>query len=142
MFQEAGDGWGASLALLILADLINVNRQDPEQAASTYQQSLDGFTRLGNDWGRGLCFFGLGMLAGFGGRPAKAGHLFQQSLEIYLRLGNMNRVLDTREALGQIAAAQGQVDQARRFFLANLAYLEQTGDQERIRIVQDRLARL
>jgi hypothetical protein len=49
IFQRSRDAWGTALSELVLADTANLGGLDADLARTSYQASLDGFVRLGND---------------------------------------------------------------------------------------------
>ena len=60
IFSILGDAWGMAFGRLVLADNANFWGGDPALARRSYEISLEAFTEMRNDWGRALCFSGLG----------------------------------------------------------------------------------
>ncbi len=142
IFQRQGDAWGMALSQLILADTANLGGLDADLARASYQASLEGFARLGNDWGRALCLVGLALTEQKARHLEAAYRLGRQGLDIYDQMGNVWRASFVRQTLGEIAEELGAFDEARRHFEANLACAVQMGDDRQRDYYIERLARL
>ena len=142
IFQRLDDAWGIALSRLILADVANLGDLDANLARTSYQASMDGFARLGNDWGRAMCLVGLALAEQRAGHLETAYRLGCQSLDIYDRIDNPTRASFLRQLLGEIAEGLGKLDDARRHFEANLARALQRGDDRQRDYCTERLARL
>jgi predicted ATPase/class 3 adenylate cyclase/DNA-binding CsgD family transcriptional regulator len=143
IFRCLGDAWGTALAQLILADAASFWAVvDTEMAFRSYQSSLEGFTRLGNDWGRAMCLTGLANLERGAGHLEEAFRMSCESLDIYDRMGDTWRAVFTRHALGKIAEGLGRFVEARHYFEANLTHFSRMGDNRRRDDYRERLQRL
>jgi predicted ATPase/class 3 adenylate cyclase/DNA-binding CsgD family transcriptional regulator len=142
IFRRLGDAWGTALAQLILGDVANWGEVDAELAQRSYHASLEGFARLGNDWGRAMCLNGLAMIEYREGHLEDAYRMGCQSLDTYGQMGDVWRGMFVREMLVEIAEALGAFDEARRHVKANLAYFSQMGATPQRDDCRERLARL
>ncbi len=142
IFQATGDLWGSGLAHLVMADSMMFTKGDAAQARATYAAGMTFFDRMGNDWGRALCFFGLAAIAWGDGRLDEAAHLIEQSVHIYEQMGNAGRLLDARGFAGKLAAQRGQRELARQYFAANLAYLTEVGERQQSAYYAQQIAEL
>ena len=142
IFQRLGDAWGTALGQLVWADAANFGGVDAEQGRSFYQASLEGFTGLGNDWGRAMCLTGLAAIEYRAGHLEEAYQVACQSLDTYCRMGDAWRVVSTRHMLAEIAEGLGRLDEARRHLEANLAHFTQMGAGPQRDDYRERLARL
>ena len=113
-FTTRGDAWGLALAQLILADIANFGLEDGELARTYYQASLEGFSRLGNDWGKALCLTGLMNVEFRSGNLDEADRLGRQSLVIFSLMNSLERMMFSRYGLGEIAIKRGALDDARQ----------------------------
>ena len=136
ILESEHDAWGTAMATLVLGDCLNFGQSGTTLARQAYEKSLGLFTRIGNDWGRALCLFGLATLT----KPEEACRMMNESIEIYLRMGNMGRVLDARHLLGDLYAQLGQIEAARECFTANQTYLDEVGAHERSNQYTEKLA--
>jgi hypothetical protein len=142
IFGRLGDVWGTALAQLILADSANWGDVDAELARQSYRASLEGFDRLGNDWGRAMCLNGLAVIEQRAGHQKEAYRMGSQSLDISCRLGNPWREVFVRQILIEVAEALGAFDEVRRHLKANLAHFSQMGAAAERDSCLERLARL
>jgi hypothetical protein len=142
IFQRSRDAWGTALSQLILADTANLGGLDADLARTSYQASLEGFARLGDNWGRALCLVGLALTEHRAEHLEAAYRLGCQGLDIYDQMGNVLRASFVRHTLGEIAEESGAFDEARRHFEANLACALQVGDDRQHDQYTERLARL
>jgi predicted ATPase/DNA-binding SARP family transcriptional activator len=142
LFNRLDDAWGAAMAQMVRGDIGNFTLHDNDLARYAYRTSLVAFTRLGNDWGRALSLNGLLLLEYGVGNLDEAYILGRQCLEIYQQMDNFERLLDVRHVLGDISAKRGEVDEARAYFTANLAYSTQAGDEWRQSMYREWLAQL
>jgi hypothetical protein len=143
IFGCLGDIWGTALAQLILADVANLGGGvDAELAERSYQASLEGFTELGNEWGRALCLTGLADIERRAGHLQQAYQMGCQSLDTYCRMDDAWRASLTRQTLAETAEELGRLDEARRHLEANMAYFARMGDGPRRDDHRERLERL
>jgi predicted ATPase/class 3 adenylate cyclase/DNA-binding NarL/FixJ family response regulator len=142
IFGQVGDTWGVSVAELIRADAVGFGTADAALARAYYQASLEGFVRLGNEWGRAMCLTGLSNLEQRAGRLDAAYRMQQEALDTYLRMEDMWRVALMRSDLGQIAEQMGAFEEARRHYEANAAYFVRMGDDRQRDETLDRIRRL
>jgi predicted ATPase/class 3 adenylate cyclase/DNA-binding CsgD family transcriptional regulator len=142
IFRRVGDVWGISVAELVMADAVGFGTADGKLARGHYQAALEGFTRLGNEWGRAMCLTGLSNLEHRAGRLEDAYRMQRQALDTYLRMGDTWRAVMIREDLGQIAEEMGAFEEARQHYEANVAHFTQMGDEGRRAYCQERLQRL
>ncbi|UCC63874.1 MAG: hypothetical protein JSV36_02100 [Anaerolineae bacterium] len=143
IFQCLGDAWGTSLAQLILADTAGFwDVVDTELARHSYQSGLEGFARLGNDWGQALCLTGLANVEGQAGHLEEAYRMACQGLDTYCRMGDTWRAVFTRRTVGEMAERLGSFDVARSHFEANLAHVSRMGDERRREEYRECLERL
>jgi class 3 adenylate cyclase/predicted ATPase/DNA-binding CsgD family transcriptional regulator len=143
IFQRLGDAWGTALAQLLLADAaIFWGVVDAELARRSYQSGLEGFARLGNEWGRALCLTGLAKVERQAGHLEEAYQMACQGLDIYCRMGDVWRAVFARHALAEIAEELSRFDEARHYLEANLAHFSQMGDEHRREEYRERLERL
>jgi predicted ATPase/class 3 adenylate cyclase/DNA-binding CsgD family transcriptional regulator len=142
IFQRLGDAWGMALAQLVLADAASFGGVDAGLARRSYQAGLEGFTGLGNDWGRAMCLTGLAEVERRAGHLEEAYRMGCQSLDTYCQVGDAWRAVFTRQMLGEIAGGLGRFDEARRHLEANLAHFSQMGDDRQRDDYRERLERL
>jgi predicted ATPase/class 3 adenylate cyclase/DNA-binding CsgD family transcriptional regulator len=142
IFTRLGDGWGTALAQLILGDVAGFGDGEHELARSQYQASLEGFTKLGNEWGRAMCLTGLSHLEHWAGHLEGAYRMRQEALDTYIRMGDAWRVMMTRHDLGEIAEDMGAFDEAQRYYGANMAYAARMGDDRERDQYREHLQRL
>jgi DNA-binding CsgD family transcriptional regulator len=142
IFTRLDDGWGTALAQLILADVAGFGGGEHELARSQYQASLEGFTKLGNEWGRAMCLTGLSHLEHRAGHLEEAYRMRSQALDTYLRMGDPWRVMMMHQDLGEMAEEMGVFDEARRHYEANLAHFTEMGDERPRDEYRARLQRL
>lgn len=142
IFEGLGDAWGMALAQLILADSAGFGNGETELARAHYQASLDGFTRLGNEWGRAMCLTGLSHLEQRAGRLEEAYRMRCQALDTYVRMADPWRVTMMHHDLGEIAEEMGAFDDARRHYEANVAHCARMGDDPGRDHYLERLRRL
>jgi predicted ATPase/class 3 adenylate cyclase/DNA-binding CsgD family transcriptional regulator len=143
IFQRLGDAWGTALAQLILGDAAGFwQAVDPELARHSYHSGLEGFTQLGNEWGRAMCLTGLANVERQAGHLEEAYRMACQSLDTYCRMGDAWRAVFTRHTLAEMAEELGRFDEARRYLEANLALLLELGDSSRQNDCRERLERL
>lgn len=139
IFRGQDDAWGVALAQLILADAANFGRLGVELAHRSYQAGLEGFTRLGNDWGCALCMTGLAHLELQTGHPREAYRIGCQGLEIYSRMGDVWREVFVRHILIEAAEEAGLLDEARSHLEASLAHFVRVGDERRQQEIREHL---
>ena len=142
ILSRLGDTWGTALAQLVLADSANWGGVDAELARRSYRASLEGFDRLGNDWGRAMCWNGLAMIEYRAGHLEKAYRMGCQSLETYSQMGDAWRGVFVRGILVEIAEGLGRFDEARRHLEANLDHFARMGAASQQDECRERLARL
>jgi len=141
-FKMTGDVWATALAQLVVGDNDTFAGIELGMAEFLYQDSLDGFTRLGNDWGRAMCWTGLAEVERRAGRLDQAYRLALQAQEIYELMNNQERLILNQRILGQITEDLGAVEEARRYYMANLTFLTQVGDDVGLREFRNRIAAL
>ena len=142
MFERLHDPWGTALAQLIAGDTANFTGEDVSAGRVCYQSSLEAFTRLGNAWGQAMCLTGLAQVELSQGHPQEAYRLGCQSEEIYKLIVNPERMFLNRHILGEASEKMGAVEEARRFFEANLAFSADVGDTYMQDYYRTRLAAL
>jgi predicted ATPase/class 3 adenylate cyclase len=142
IFKQRGDRWGAALAQLIWADEMNFSNFDIDLAQIAYQASLDAYTTAGNLWGQALCLFGLMMLAMKEGDYQEADRLSRQSLTLFIELQNHERIASLHHAFADFAAQVGRHEEARLHLEANIAYFTHSGDIDRRKYYEGKLAQL
>lgn len=142
IFKRLDDSWGAALAQLIWADVMNFGNIDIDLAWPAYQASLQTFMEMKNLWGQALCLNGLAFIEQKRGNFESAYRLGCQGLDLFRRLGNYERIAGAHHLLGEIALEKGRMEDARNHFQANLEYFTQRGDKESQRYYQRRLAEL
>ncbi|MGE5222504.1 MAG: adenylate/guanylate cyclase domain-containing protein, partial [Omnitrophica WOR_2 bacterium] len=142
IFERMGNAWGVAMTKLILADSALFGGKDLSLARASYQSSLEGFTMLGNNWGKALCLSGFSLVERQEGNLEKAYELGYESFKIYDQMNSAERVQDLRLRLGEIADKLGRIEDARTFFEANLAYYIKIGDIERQRLIKEWLEKL
>lgn len=141
-FERTGDVWATALAQLVVGDIDTFAGIELGMAEVLYRDSLEGFTRLGNDWGRAMCWTGLAEVERRAGHLDQAYRLALQAQEIYELLNNQDRLMLNQEILGEITQAMGAVEEARRYYEANLTFMTQVGDDVGQRDYRDRIAAL
>jgi hypothetical protein len=139
---QHGDAWGSALARLVAADADNFGSAGKGIACEYYQSSLQIFSQLNNDWGKAMCRTGLAEVERREGHLEHAIQLSRQSFEVFEQMNNPERLLLNRHILGEACEALGELEEARRYFEANLAYLAQGGNERYQQYYRDRLAAL
>jgi len=128
LFQRLGDTWGTALAQLVRGDTANFGHLDAGLARVSYLASLEKFSALDNEWGKGLCLTGLLFVEYKAENLEEAYRLGRQALEIYDRLGLRDRTLPIHFILGEIAEGWGRKAEAQAYYAANQAYYASRGD--------------
>lgn len=139
-FKGIGDVWATALAQLVAGDAETFGGISISGSETLYLESLEGFTRLGNEWGRAMCLTGLAEFNRKAGNLGKAYSMALQAQEIYELMNNQDRLLLNQSILGKITEEMGAFMEARRYYGANLSYLTQIGDDENQREYRERLA--
>lgn len=129
LFSRLEDAWGVALAGVIRGDCTSFGQNDPASGSSYYQASLEGFTRLQNDWGRSICLTGLMTNALHQSDPERALRLGNQALDILRRLENRERMVWVNDLLAWAATQQGFIEQACAYYQDNLAIFTDLGDE-------------
>lgn len=128
LFERLGNQWGSALAWMIIGDLMTFENFDPDTARAAYQVSLEGFTALGNLWGRALCLTGLQRIEKQTNHLEFAYQVGLESLDIFTRLNSPARLFYLNAEMAEIAKARGNYEQARQYYAANLRYLTDIGN--------------
>jgi predicted ATPase/class 3 adenylate cyclase/DNA-binding SARP family transcriptional activator len=129
IFQRLNDSPGVALAQLILADAANFGGLNIPLARKAYQDSLETFKKLGDDWGQSLCLTGLFFIAQSEAHWEEAYALGCQAVDHFERVQNNERLLHLREQVGHTALRLGKIVEAQHHFEANLAYFIRQGDE-------------
>jgi tetratricopeptide (TPR) repeat protein len=142
IFKRLHDPWGAALSRLIWADEFNFGNLDIDLARPAYQASLKTFEEAGNHWGQALCLFGLAIIEKKNGNFEQAYQMCSLALELFSKIENTERVAEAHQALGEMAIAKGNLEEARFHYEANLKYFASLGDQVNEQRYQERLRSL
>jgi predicted ATPase/class 3 adenylate cyclase len=142
IFKGMGDAWGAALAQLLWADEMYFTGFDMDMSRVAYQASLSTFVKARDNWGQALCLFGITQLEQKAGNLDEAYRLGSQCLELFTQLENDGRIVWIRNLLGDLAIAQGFLDDARAHFESNLDHFLRVGDEQGQKYYQERLASL
>jgi hypothetical protein len=142
IFQEFGDAWDLGITNVICGDVDTFGGLNEGVGHSCYQQGLEIFTRMGNDWGRALCLLGLAEWAWRQGSLEQAYTMAQESLTIFTVMENLERMLMTRWLLSSILEELQRLDEACEMVKSNLNYLSEVNDHEGIVKCKQRLAHL
>jgi len=122
-----------------MADAAIFGVQNITLARQAYQDSLEIFIKLGDDWGQSLCLTGLFVVAQREGQLEEAYALGCQAVDHFNRLQNYERSLGLHKQLGDTALKLGKIAEARSHFEANLAYFIRYGDEHQQEYYRDLL---
>jgi predicted ATPase/DNA-binding SARP family transcriptional activator len=105
---------------------------DLEKARRLYEQCLELFQELGDQWGTANTLRRLGSVARGSGVYDKAKQLVEDSLAIRRVLGDQEGIIDSLGGLEGIARKQGQLEEAERLVREIIAIHQITGGQKAI----------
>ena len=142
LFENIHDPWGTALAQMVSGDFYCFTHLDLERAYTDYSASLQGFIRLGCDWGRGMSLYGLMHIAHKSNHLEEAYRMGREILEIYTQMENYERLVPVHHLLAEIVEILGNIREARELYQANLAHYTQCGDENLQKFYRERIARL
>jgi predicted ATPase/DNA-binding SARP family transcriptional activator len=116
------DAWGAGL-VHSFRGRAEREAANYEQAEWEYNQCLLYFGSAGDDWGQGIGFSHLGMMAFQKNDPGKAMSLFEQRLRTAKKAGFRQSIAYSNFLIGMAAWKLGQPEQVRSHMREALAYM-------------------
>ena len=121
-FKKVEDAWGAGL-VHSFRGRAERDAANYEQAEWEYNQCLNYFGVVGDDWGQGIGFSHLGMLAFQKDDPQKAMSLFEQRLRTAKKAGFRQSIAYSNFLIGMAAWKLGQPEQVRTYMREALPYM-------------------
>jgi predicted ATPase/DNA-binding SARP family transcriptional activator len=126
LYDDVDDEAGRAYARWLLA-LVLFDTDESPAAAPLAEQALDGFRRIGDDWGMAAALNVLGWTALARSDLIGAKRMSEQSLALFRRLGDRWGQVRADDLLGVLAEAAGDVDRARSLHRDGLHLAEEIG---------------
>jgi len=126
LFRETGDGWGESMALVLLGR-VALLQQHLHTAFERFDESLALTQRSGDAVGGRIAAYHLGWAHLLLGSPEDARKDFALSVTLSTSLGHIEGIAYGLEGLAAVAALAGDVDRAGRLAGAAHALRERSG---------------
>ncbi len=140
MFQEAGDLWGASMAMVTTADAMQIELGHIQEMQSLILEAISICQRLGNRWSLAVCYQLLGLTWYWTGKYDDAVRYMLEGQAIYLEFDERWRAMEIQVELGRVETDRGRYAEARRYFLECIQFAEEMGARYSIAWSQDCLA--
>jgi tetratricopeptide (TPR) repeat protein len=126
LYDDVDDEAGRAHARWLLA-LVLFDTDESPAAAPLAEQALEGFRRVGDDWGMAAALNVLGWTALARSDLAEAKRMSEQSLALFRRLGDRWGQVRADDLLGVLAEAAGDLDRATSLHRDGLHLAEEIG---------------
>ncbi len=140
LFQEAGDAWGASMAMVVTADSMQIELGHIQEMQDLILEAISICQRLGNRWTLAICYQLLGLTWYWTGRYDDAVRDMLEGRAIFLEFNERWRAMEAQVQLGRIETDRGRYAEARRYFLESIQFAAEMGARYSIAWSQDCLA--
>jgi DNA-binding SARP family transcriptional activator/predicted ATPase len=127
--EQEQDLWGQALSWMILGDFHSLALNDNLLGRKAYHTSLGRFLALGNEWGKAVCYNGLGIIAFREGNWAEARSLWSECIAVFQQLNNVWRGLDSRFHLAEACEKDGDLEGAIGNYRTNADILQGLGEK-------------
>ncbi len=140
LFKEAGDLWGASMAMIVTADAMQIELGHIQEMQALILEAISICQRLGNRWSLAIGYHLLGLTWYWTGKYDDAVRDMLEGRAIYLEFNERWRANEAQVQLGRIETDRGRYAEARRYFLESIQFAEEMGARYSIAWTQDCLA--
>jgi predicted ATPase/transcriptional regulator with XRE-family HTH domain len=127
--RATGDAHGQAIAQMMLGmRFVGTDGEDLERARISFEESVDQFRDVGEQWGEALVLGFLGLVPLLRGEDTRAAYQFEQGLVAARAVGDRVAIHLALYGLGLVAQGRGDDAQAARYFAEGLALVAELGD--------------
>ena len=115
----------------------NANHGDPNRARPLFEESLDLYQALEDEFGMAECLFNLGLIALRSGDYERSGLLQQEGLALRKQMGDKDGMATAYRHLGEVAYKQGDLERATTLLETSRTLFEEIGNKSGVCYVHE-----